>query len=85
MMDCSQNRPVDTGRVRRGWDKLRVALTHMKRIASEKLLCSAGSSAQGSVMTQRAGMGVERRLKREKICILMADSHCCTAERNTTL
>ena len=48
-------------------------------------------TAQGAqfsaVMTQRGEMreGWEEAQEGEDICLLIADSHCCTAEINTTL
>lgn len=50
----------------------------LKQIASGKLPCSAGSSAQGVGWrgVLEAGGG---------ICIHITDSHCCTAEKNTAL
>ena len=53
-----------------------------------KLLSNTGSSAQCSVMTWRGGMenAGERRAQEEGArCILIANSHCCTAETNTAL
>ena len=61
-------------------------LSGVRRIAGEKLLCSTGSPACCSVMTQRDGMR-ERRETREggDVCIIMNDLSCCIAETNTTL
>ena len=68
----------------------RVTLTYihttMRRIAFGRLLYSTGSSAWHSVMTRGVGRwGVGGKLKREDVCILIGDSHRCTAETNTTL
>ena len=59
----------------------------VKQRASGKLLYSAGSSAQLSVMTSRGGMGAwwEGGSQGRVVCMHTADSHCCTAESNTTL
>ena len=56
-------------------------------MARVKLLYNTGSSAQGSVMTQRGGMGWEGKREDQEggdTCRPMADSHCCMAETNTT-
>ena len=50
--------------------------------AGEKVLWSAGSLILHSLMTWRARMG---RREGGHVCIIMADSHCCMAEANTTL
>ena len=80
---------MDTGRGEMNWETgLKVcALPCVKQIASGKLLYTAGSSAQCSVMTQRGrvGLGVGERSERGDIGIYTADSLCCTAETNTTL
>ena len=58
----------------------------MCKIASGKLLCSTGSSAQCSVMT--GGVGWKSGKEAQKgpdDCILTADSCCCTVETSTTL
>ena len=57
-------------------------------IASVKQLYSSRCSAQGSVMTKRAGVGNQDGREAQEggdICISMTDSHCCTAETNTIL
>lgn len=46
----------------------------MKRMANEDLLCSAGSSAWCS-----------GNVRKEWMCMHMADSGCCTAGAVTTL
>ena len=47
--------------------------------------CVTRSSAWGSVMTQKGdGMEWQGGSRRRLICIHMADSHCWTAETNTT-
>ena len=43
----------------------------MKQIASGKLLCNTGSSAQCSVMTWRDGMGEAGREAQEGICVYL--------------
>ena len=50
-------------------------------------MCGAGSSAQGSVMTQRAGMRGSGGKVEEggDICVLVADSCCCMVDANTIL
>ena len=56
-------------------------------IASVKQLYSSRCSAQGSVMTNRGGMGIRNGREAEEegdICICITDSHFCTAETNTT-
>ena len=58
----------------------------MCKIASGKLLCSTGSSAQCSVKT--GGVGWKSGKEAQKgpdDCILTADSCCCTVETSTTL
>ena len=63
-------------------------LPYVKQKAGGKLLYSAGSSAQCSVMAWRGGMGGrlwEGGSRGDDICMHTADSHCCTAETNTTL
>ena len=58
----------------------------VKQIATGKLLYNTGTSVQGSVMTYRAGMEGEREAQEGgDICILIANSHGCTAETNITL
>ena len=58
----------------------------VKWIACGELLYSPGSSAQGSVMTYRSGVGFGQEDQEGKnICIHIADPLCCTAESNTTL
>ena len=58
----------------------------VKQRPSGKLLYNTGSSPQCSVMTQRGGMGSGKEVEEEgDICTLMAGSHCCIAETNTTL
>ena len=58
----------------------------VKQIATGKLLYNTGNSVQGSVMTYRAGMGAGREAQAGgDIHIQITDSHCCTAEANTTL
>ena len=48
----------------------------VKWTASGKLLCSTGSSALCSVMTERAGMrGVGWKLKREGVYVYLHSSH----------
>ena len=56
-------------------------LSGLRWIASEKLLCSAGSPFWCSVMTWRGGMRGE---KGRVVCIIMADLRCM-AETNTAL
>ena len=71
------------GKERAGWIERSTDIYARPRansIASEKLLRNTGSSAQGSVMTYRSGMG--GRLKKD---MRMADSPGCTAETNATL
>ena len=87
-----KNRLVDT---RRGWDELRAehwclySITR-KTIANRELLDHRGSPAWCSVTTQRSGMGVgweggSKGRGYKYPYVLMADSHCFTAEINTTL
>ena len=59
----------------------------LKQMASRKLLCNTGSSSWCSVMAWRSGIWGSGRETQEgrNICILRADSRCCTAETNTTL
>ena len=53
----------------------------MKQITNNYLLYSTGNFTQCSLVTY-----IERKSKkRGDICILIADSFCCTAETNTTL
>ena len=71
------------GKERLGWIKRSTGIYTRPRvnsIASGKLLCHTGSSAQGSVMISRSGLG--GGLKKD---MHMADSGCYTAETNTTL
>ena len=56
-------------------------LSGVRWIASEKLLCSAGSPFGCSVMTWRDGVEGE---KGRVVCIIMADLSCM-AETNTAL
>ena len=53
----------------------------IKWVASGKLLQSTGSLAWCAVTTWRSGMGDGREAQEGwNICILLADSLCCTAE-----
>ena len=52
----------------------------VKQRASGRLLCSTGSSAPSSVMTQRVGWVGGREMQEERdICIHLADPCCCAA------
>ena len=58
----------------------------VRLIASGDLLYSTGSLAWYSVITQMGEMGGwEGGIGRGDVCILVADSVCCTAETNATL
>ena len=58
----------------------------MCKIDSAKLLYNTGSPAWRSVMTYRGGVGEGKEAQEgADICIITADSSCCTAETNTTL
>ena len=46
-------------------------LPRVKQTPSGNLLCSTGSSAQGSVMTQMGGMGVGGTLKKKEIYVYL--------------
>lgn len=56
-------------------------------MATGKMLYNTGSQAWCSVITQLGGMEGEREAQEggNYIYIIMADSHCCTTEINTTL
>ena len=69
--------------------RLLCTISYMKQMAGGKLVHSRGSSAQGSLMTQRGAVGGECGREAQKrgdicdICILIAYSHYFTVETNT--
>ena len=61
-------------------------LSRIKQVSSGKQLNSPGSSARGSVMTWREGVGGRREVQEGvDACIHMAEPRGCTAETHTIL
>ena len=57
----------------------------VKQLASEKQLCSRGTSAQYSDDLEGWDGWGKETVGEGDICPQRADSHCCTTESNTTL
>lgn len=62
-------------------------LLRVEQITSRSLLCRTGNPALCSVAPWRGGTLGDRREVPEggDLCILVADSHCCTVETGTAL